>query len=111
MSAASGRRISTSSTRFTRQKWNASRKCKARQPYEFGVKVSLAITEKQGLIVGARSFAGIPYDGHTLAGQLEQTIILLQDLPDVSKPRTVLANLGYRGVDADVAPVQLDSQR
>jgi IS5 family transposase len=33
-------------------------KGKARQPYEFGVKVSLAITEKQGLIVGARTFAG-----------------------------------------------------
>jgi transposase, IS5 family len=29
-------------------------KGKARQPYEFGVKVSLAITDKQGLIVGAR---------------------------------------------------------
>jgi len=82
-------------------------KGKARQPYEFGVKVSLAITEKQGLIVGARSFAGNPYDGHTLAGQLEQTTILLQDLPGVSKPRTVLADLGYRGVDADIAPVQL----
>ncbi|WP_061128744.1 IS5 family transposase, partial [Caballeronia catudaia] len=82
-------------------------KGKARQPYEFGVKVSLAITEKQGLIVGARSFAGNPYDGHTLAGQLEQTTILLQDLPGVSKPKTVLADLGFRGVDADIAPVQL----
>jgi IS5 family transposase len=82
-------------------------KGKARQPYEFGVKVSLAITEKQGLIVGARSFVGNPYDGHTLSGQLEQTSILLQDLPGVSKPKTVLADLGYRGVDADLAPVQL----
>src|SRR5262249_27056664 len=42
-------------------------KGKARQPYEFGVKVSLAITGKQGLIVGARAFAGNPYDSHTLA--------------------------------------------
>jgi IS5 family transposase len=82
-------------------------KGKARQPYEFGVKVSLAITEKQGLIVGARSFAGNPYDGHTLAGQLEQTNILLQDLPGAPKPKTVLADLGFRGVDADVAPVHL----
>ncbi len=35
-------------------------KGKAWQPYEFGVKVSLAITEKQGLIVGARAFPGNP---------------------------------------------------
>ena len=48
-------------------------KGKARQPYEFGVKVSLAITEKQGLIIGARAFPGNPYDGHTLAEQLEQS--------------------------------------
>jgi IS5 family transposase len=82
-------------------------KGKARQPYEFGVKVSLAITENQGLIVGARSFAGNPYDGHTLAGQLEQTNILLQHLPGSPKPKTVLADPGFRRVDADVAPVQL----
>lgn len=33
-------------------------KGKARRPYEFGVKVSLAVTHKQGLMVGARSFPG-----------------------------------------------------
>ena len=31
-------------------------KGKARNPYEFGVKVSLVVTHKQGLMVGARSF-------------------------------------------------------
>jgi transposase, IS5 family len=35
-------------------------KGKARKPYEFGVKVSLAITHQYGLMVGARSFAGNP---------------------------------------------------
>lgn len=82
-------------------------KGKARQPYEFGVKVSLAITEKQGLIVGARAFPGNPYDGHTLAEQLEQTAILLQDVPGAPHTKTVLVDLGFRGVDADVAPVQV----
>jgi transposase, IS5 family len=82
-------------------------KGKARQPYEFGVKVSLAITGKQGLIVGARAFAGNPYDGHTLAEQLEQTSILLQDVQGAPRVKTVLADLGFRGVDADIAPVQL----
>jgi IS5 family transposase len=81
-------------------------KGKARQPYEFGVKVSLAITHKQGLIVGTRAFAGNPYDGHILAQQLEQTSILLQDLAGAPRVKTVLTDLGFRGVDAQVAPVQ-----
>src|SRR5471032_3244292 len=72
-------------------------KGKARQPYEFGVKVSLAITEKQGLIIGARAFPGNPYDGHTLAEQLEQSSILLQDVPGAAQPKTVLVDLGFRG--------------
>lgn len=82
-------------------------KGKARQPYEFGVKVSLAITEKQGLIIGARAFPGNPYDGHTLAEQLEQSSILLQDVPGAPQPKTVLVDLGFRGVDAEVSSVHL----
>jgi len=82
-------------------------KGKARQPYEFGVKVSLAITANQGLIVGARSFPGNPYDGHTLHAQLEQTAILLQDLPGSPTPHTAIVDLGYRGVDAEVTPVKV----
>lgn len=78
-------------------------KGKARRPYEFGVKVSVAVTHANGLVVGARSFPDNPYDGHTLAGQLEQTATLLQDL-DV-KPDTAIVDLGYRGVDSQVAPV------
>ena len=52
-------------------------KGKARNPYEFGVKVSLVVTHKQGLMVGARSFPGNPYDGHVLSAQLEQTTNLV----------------------------------
>ena len=80
-------------------------KGKARQPYEFGVKVSLAVTHEQGLMVGARSFPGNPYDGHTLAAQIEQTNTLLEDLG--VKPTTAIVDLGYRGVDKDLAPVQV----
>lgn len=80
-------------------------KGKARQPYEFGVKVSLAITHQHGLMVGARSFTGNPYDGHTLAAQLEQTNTLLQDIG--VRPSTAVVDLGYRGVDQEVAPVHV----
>jgi IS5 family transposase len=78
---------------------------KARNPYEFGVKVSLAVTHKQGLMVGARSFPGNPYDGHVLSAQIEQTTNLLQDLG--RSPKQVIVDLGYRGVDADNPGVQI----
>jgi IS5 family transposase len=80
-------------------------KGKARKPYEFGVKVSLAVTHKSGLMVGARSFPGNPYDGHTLAEQLEQTNTLLQDIGVL--PTTAVVDLGFRGVDEACMPVQI----
>ncbi|OOG51170.1 IS5 family transposase [Polaromonas sp. C04] len=81
-------------------------KGKARKPYEFGVKVSVAITHKQGLIVGARSFPGNPWDGHTLAEQIEQSTILLEDIG--VKPRQVVVDLGYRGKEVDAANPGVD---
>ena len=56
-------------------------------------------------IVGARSFAGNPFDGHTLSNQLEQTTNLLQDIG--VKPHTAVVDLGYRGVDADNPDVHI----
>jgi hypothetical protein len=41
-------------------------KGKVRTPYEFGVKTSVAVTAKEGVVVGMRSMPGTPYDGHTL---------------------------------------------
>ena len=57
------------------------------------------MTLKGNLIVGARSFAGNPYDGHTMHEQIEQSAILMQGLG--VKPEVVYADLGYRGVDKD----------
>jgi IS5 family transposase len=72
-------------------------KGKAKNSYEFGVKSSLAVTHKKGLIVGAKTFPDNPYDGHSLADQIEQTNIILMD--QGVKVKTVYADLGYRGVD------------
>jgi len=69
-------------------------KGKARTPYEFGVKVGIASTLKGNLILGARSFPNNPFDGHTLAEQLEQASILSN-----STIKDVYVDLGYRGVD------------
>jgi IS5 family transposase len=80
-------------------------KGKARKPYEFGVKASIAVTHKSGLMVGARTFPGNPYDGHILAAQLEQTSILLEDVGRI--PKEVVVDLGYRGVDHDNPDVEI----
>lgn len=80
-------------------------KGKARKPYEFGVKASIAVTHKSGLMVGARTFPGNPYDGHILAAQLEQTGILLEDVGRI--PKEVVVDLGYRGVDRDNPNVEI----
>lgn len=56
-------------------------------------------------MAGGRSFPGNPYDGHTLAAQIEQTNTLLQDIG--VKPRTAIVDLDYRGVDKDLAPVEV----
>lgn len=80
-------------------------KGKARKPYEFGVKASIAVTHKSGLMVGARTFAGNPYDGHILSAQLEQTNILLEDVG--RSPKEVVVDLGFRGVDQDNPKVEI----
>lgn len=67
-------------------------KGKARTPYEFGVKVSLAVTAREGVVVGMRSMPGNPYDGHTAAEQIEQVEILTGE-----RPKTVLGDRGYKG--------------
>jgi IS5 family transposase len=67
-------------------------KGKSRQPYEFGVKVSVATTHKEGLVVGMHSLPGNPYDGHTLLPALAQMASLTQQ-----QPKEVFVDLGYRG--------------
>ena len=80
-------------------------KGKARKPYEFGVKASIVVTHRHGLIVGARTFPGNPYDGHTLSAQLAQTNGLLEKGGRV--PKEVVVDLGYRGVDSDNPNVRI----
>jgi transposase, IS5 family len=74
-------------------------KGKARKPYEFGVKNAVVVSHKHGLMLGARTFPGNPYDGHILSAALEQATNLMQDLSVQIKQ--VVADLGFRGVDAD----------
>jgi IS5 family transposase len=80
-------------------------KGKARNPYEFGVKASVATTHKSGLVVGARTFPGNPYDGHVLREQIEQSTILLEDIGVM--PKQAVVDLGFRGVDEDNPGIEI----
>jgi IS5 family transposase len=81
-------------------------KGKARKPYEFGVKVSITTTHQEGLVVGARSMPGNPYDGHTLAEALEQTAILSDVTPEV-----VIVDRGYKGVEIEGVKIYRSGMR
>lgn len=81
-------------------------KGKARVRYEFGVKVSIVTTLKEGLVVGARSMPGNPYDGHTLHEALEQAAIL----SDVD-PEMVFVDRGYKGVEVDHVQIWRSGQK
>jgi IS5 family transposase len=67
-------------------------KGKEHKKYEFGNKVSIAKTRKSGIIIGAMSFAGNPFDGDTLAPQLAQVERITGH-----KPETGIVDRGYRG--------------
>jgi len=43
---------------------------------------------------------GVPYDGHTLGGQIKQATTLLQDIG--VRPKVAVVELGFRGVDHTV---------
>jgi transposase, IS5 family len=74
-------------------------KGKARIRWEFGVKVSLAVTNARApggaFVLGARACPGNPYDGHTLRAQLDQ----VERLTGQPVARAYV-DLGYRGHDA-----------
>jgi IS5 family transposase len=69
-------------------------KGKAHKKYEFGVKVGITVTNQSNFVLGARSFPGNPYDGHTLYSCLEQAEILCG-----VKVEEAFVDLGYRGVE------------
>ena len=71
-------------------------KGKARTRYEFGVKVSIALTNARAaggqFVLGIQARPGLPYDGHTLSGQIAQ----VERLTGETVAR-VYVDKGYRG--------------
>jgi IS5 family transposase len=82
-------------------------KGKAGKPYEFGNKVSVAVTSRGGWLVGAKSFTTNPYDGHTLGAQMQQLQSMIGD-----RVSEVHVDMGYRGHDyGGKATVHVDKRR
>ena len=74
-------------------------KGKAHRPYEFGVKVSIATTNRRAkggrFVLHAKALPGSPYDGHTLAKVITET----EKLTGREIERAYV-DKGYRGHDA-----------
>jgi IS5 family transposase len=84
-------------------------KGKARAPYEFGCKVSLAtpVTQPRGgqFVLHAKALHGNPYDGHTLAAAIED----IKKNTGVEVRRSHV-DKGYRGHNADKFRVWITGQ-
>ena len=69
-------------------------KGKAHKRYEFGAKIGIAATNREGLFLAAHAFQGNPFDGHTLTATLRQA----EAMTDTAIQR-VYVDRGYRGHD------------
>lgn len=72
-------------------------KGKAHRKYEFGNKVSIVSTSREGFNLGALGLHGNPYDGHTLPGALEQA----ERLCGKHRIKDAFVDRGYRGSGYD----------
>jgi IS5 family transposase len=81
-------------------------KGKAHKHYEFGVKVSVAATNCEGLILGMLALPGNPYDGHTLPAALVQA----ERIGGTAVTRAYV-DRGYRGHGLDDRRVFVSGRR
>lgn len=69
-------------------------KGKARNPYEFGNKVSITTSVKNNWVLGVKSFFGNPFDGSTLKDAIKHT----ESITGI-KVKEIYVDKGYRGKD------------
>jgi IS5 family transposase len=81
-------------------------KGKAGKPYEFGCKVSLVLTHKQGLALSSQSLPENQYDGHTLSSSLKHAAELSQTLIEQA-----FVDKGYKGHDVEGTQVYISGQK
>lgn len=81
-------------------------KGKAHTRYEFGSKVGLVLSGKGNWILGAQSFTGNPYDGHTLKSSLDQAMRMTQ-----VRIKRAVCDLGFRGHKVEGVAVSIVPKR
>jgi IS5 family transposase len=69
-------------------------KGKAHRPYEFGSKVAVAVTNREGFVLASKALERNPYDGHTLRTTMDQVVTLTG-----VEPARIYVDQGYRGHD------------
>jgi IS5 family transposase len=81
-------------------------KGKAAKPYEFGCKVALVVTHKQGLALSSQALATNAFDGHTLKASLQNAASLAR-----TPIEQAFVDKGYRGHDVEGTQVYISGQR
>lgn len=81
-------------------------KGKAHKRYEFGVKASIATTNKSNFVVGGMAMPGNPFDGHTLKTALDQVRRLTGSVIEEA-----FVDRGYRGHSEEAAVVYISGQK
>jgi IS5 family transposase len=76
-------------------------KGKAHKRYEFGCKVSITTTHKQGLVISSQALPKNPYDGHTLKPALESA----EKITGV-EIESAFADRGYKGHGVESDPLR-----
>ncbi len=81
-------------------------KGKLAKPWEFGVKTTLAVTNRESFVVGCQTLPGNPYDGHTLPEALQQ----VETLTGIA-PKRCYVDRGYRGSAVPGVAIYRSGQR
>ena len=81
-------------------------KGKAHKRYEFGVKASIAATNKSNFLVGGLALPGNPFDGHTLVDALDQVRRVTGSVIEEA-----FVDRGYRGHSESETAVYISGQR
>lgn len=81
-------------------------KGKAGKPYEFGCKVSLVLTHKQGLALSSQALHENQYDGHTLDNSLKKAEELAQ-----TSIEQAFVDKGYKGHGVEGKQVYISGQK
>ena len=81
-------------------------KGKVHKRYEFGVKASIATTNRSNFVVGGMAVPGNPYDGHTLKTALAQVRRVTG-----TRIEEAFVDKGYRGHEEVETPVYISGQK